>query len=190
MISHSISFCNLLRLSIAFDRVRSSRAFWQVPNGLSDRLAREFHLVEAATRMQLASMGKVAHSVPFTKGKTKMTVYKGDAALETRRAVAFKLTPSLIAALQRPRRLDDKPDWAPMQQLYDAGLSYDPVSGMPVFDPSCMKPGFQKALWRGFCGIADTINTKQMGQTDDPTTVWPRGGSEIARDTHAVEFIA
>ena len=74
---------------------------------------------------------------------------------------------SLIAALQRPRRLDDKPGWAPMQQLYDAGLSYDPISGMPVFDPSCMKPGFQKALWRGFCSVADTINTKQMGQTDD-----------------------
>ena len=123
--------------------------------------------MEAATRMQLASMGKVAHSVPFTKGKTKMIVYKGDAALETRRAVAFKLTPSLIAALQRPRRLDDKPDWAPMQQLYDAGLSYDPVSAMPVFDPSACAPALLKALWRGFCGVADTINTKQMGQTDE-----------------------
>ena len=98
MISHSISFCNLLRPSTAFDRVRSSRAFWQAPNGLSDTLARTFHLVEAATRMQLASMGKVAYSVPFTKGKTKMTLYKGDAALETRRAVASKLTHSLIGA--------------------------------------------------------------------------------------------
>ena len=118
--------------------------------------------------MQLASTGQVAACVPFVyKKKQKMSIYKGDAALETRRAVASKLTPSLIAALQKPRRLDDKADFAPMQQLYDAGLSYDPVSGMPVFDPSCMKPGFQKALWRGFCGIADTINTKQMGQTDE-----------------------
>ena len=67
------------------------------------------HLVEAATRMQLASMGEKAHSVPFLiKGKTKMTIYKGDAALETRRAVAKALTPSLITALQRPRRADDK----------------------------------------------------------------------------------
>ena len=49
------------------------------------------HLVEAATRMQLASTGKVAHSVPFSiKGKTKMVVYKGDEALETRRAVASR----------------------------------------------------------------------------------------------------
>ena len=24
-----------------------------------------------------------------------------------------------------------------------------------------------KALWRGFCGVADTINNKQMGQTDE-----------------------
>ena len=117
--------------------------------------------------MQLASMGKVAHSVPFKKAKTKMTLYKGDAALEARRAVASKLTHSLIAALQKPRRLDDKPDWAPMQQLYDAGLGYDPVSAMPVFDPSACAPALLKALWRGFCGVADTINTKQMGQTDE-----------------------
>ena len=117
--------------------------------------------------MQLASMGKVAHSVPFVKHNVKMTLYKGDTALSTRRAVASKLTPSLITALQRPRRLDDKPDWAPMQQLYDAGLSYDPVSAMPVFDPSACAPALLKALWRGFCGVADTINTKQMGQTDE-----------------------
>ena len=75
-----------------------------------------------------------------------MSIYKGDAALETRRAVASKLTPSLITALQRPRRLDDKPDWAPMQQLYDAGLSYDPVSAMPVFDPSACAPALLKEL--------------------------------------------
>ena len=34
------------------------------------------------------------------------------------------LTRDLIAALQRPRRFDAKPDWAPMQQLFDAGLSH------------------------------------------------------------------
>ena len=118
--------------------------------------------------MQLAATGQVAACVPFEyQKKQKMTLYKGDAALETRRAVASKLTPSLITALQRPRRLDDKPDWAPMQQLYDAGLSYDPVSAMPVFDPSACAPELRKALWRGFCGVADTINTKQMGQTEE-----------------------
>ena len=84
--------------------------------------------------MQLASMGKEAHSVPFVNHNVKMAVYKGPDALATRRAVAKALTPSLITALQRPRRADDKPNWAPMQQLYDAGLSYDPVSAMPVFD--------------------------------------------------------
>ena len=50
-----------------------------------------------------------------------------------------------------------------MQQLYDAGLSNDPVSGMPVVDPSACAPALLKALWRGFCGVADTINTKQRG---------------------------
>ena len=75
-------------------------------------------------------------------------------------AAHWPLLPSVI-------RLDDKLDWAPMQQLYDAGLSYDPVSAMPVFDPSACAPALLKALWRGFCGVADTINTKQMGQTDE-----------------------
>ena len=69
------------------------------------------HLVDVATSMQLKSTGQVAACVPFVyQKKQKMTLYKGDAALATRRAVALKLTPSLIAALQRPRRLDDKPD--------------------------------------------------------------------------------
>ena len=58
------------------------------------------HLVDVATHMQLASTGQVAACVPFLyQKKTKMTLYKGDAALETRRAVASKLTPSLITAL-------------------------------------------------------------------------------------------
>ena len=71
--------------------------------------------------MQLASTGQGPTCVPFVyQKKQRMTLYKGDAALETRRAVAKALTPSLIAALQRPRRLDDKADFAPMQQLYDA----------------------------------------------------------------------
>ena len=63
------------------------------------------HLVDAATRMQLASTGQVAACVPFLyqKNKQKMTLYKGDAALDARRAVASKLTPSLITALQRGR---------------------------------------------------------------------------------------
>ena len=38
---------------------------------------------------------------------------------------------------------------------------------MPVFDPSVCAPALLTALWRGFCGVADTINTKQMGQTDE-----------------------
>ena len=46
-----------------------------------------------------------------------------------------------------------------MQMLFDADLSYDPFSGMPVFDPSACAPALLKALWRGFCGVADTINT-------------------------------
>ena len=50
--------------------------------------------------MQLAATGQVAACVPFQyKKKQKMTLYKGEAALATRRAVASTLTHSLITAL-------------------------------------------------------------------------------------------
>ena len=70
------------------------------------------HLVDVATGMQLKSMGQGEKCVPFVyqKYKQKMTLYKGPDALATRRAVAEALNPSLITALQRPRRATDKPD--------------------------------------------------------------------------------
>ena len=86
---------------------------WQAPTGLSSVLASTFHLVDATARMQLTAVGLVAACVPFTtNSRVKMTLYKGDAALAARREVASKLTHSLIAALKRPRRVDE-PDWAP-----------------------------------------------------------------------------
>ena len=116
--------------------------------------------------MQLKAMGKVAHSVPFTiKGHIKMTVYL-DAALAIRRDVASKLNHTLITALQRPRHADDKPDWAPMQQLHDAGIRRNPVTGTAVFNPDNCKPTLLAAYWRADGTIADTIDTKQMGQTE------------------------
>ena len=99
-----ISAVSKLRLTSIFAPFPAS----QVPEGLSASLARVMHLVDVATRMQLAATGQVAACVPFLyKKKQKMTLYKGEDALATRRAVASKLTPSLITALQRPRRLDD-----------------------------------------------------------------------------------
>ena len=114
--------------------------------------------------MQLTAVGQVAAIVPFTYHRRKMTLYKGEAALAARREVASKLTHALIAALKRPRRVD-KPDWAPMQQLFDAGFKSDPVSGLPVFDPSACTPALLESVWRSYCGVADTINTKELGKT-------------------------
>ena len=123
------------------------------------------HLVDVATRMQLTAVGQVAAIVPFVfQQKRMLTLYKGEAALAARREVASKLTHSLIAALKRPRRVD-KPDWAPMQQLFDAGFKSDPVSGLPVFDPSACTPALLESVWRSYCGVADTINTKELGGT-------------------------
>ena len=38
---------------------------------------------------------------------------------------------------------------------------------MPVFDPSACTPALLESVWRSHCGVADTINTKQMGQTEE-----------------------
>ena len=53
-----------------------------------------------------------------------------------------------------------------MQQLHDSGFKHDPISGMPVYDPSKCSPKLLSALWRAYCGVADTINTSELGQTD------------------------
>ena len=52
-----------------------------------------------------------------------------------------------------------------MQQLFDAGFKSDPVSGLPVFDPSACTPALLESVWRSYCGVADTINTKELGGT-------------------------
>ena len=50
---------------------------------------------------------------------------------------------------------------------HDAGFKYDPITGMPVYDPSKCSPKLLSALWRAYCGVADTINTNELGQTDE-----------------------
>ena len=104
-------------------------------------------------------------SVPFEHDHTKMTLLKGEEALAARRHVASKLTDNAIRELRRARRID-KPNWSLMQQLHDAGFKDDPISGMPVYDPSKCSPKLLSALWRAYCGVADTINTNELGQTD------------------------
>ena len=81
--------------------------------------------------MKLAAEGKVAHVVPFKHNGVKMTLYKGEAALAARRAVASTLDSSLIRKLQKPRKATDKEDWTPMQKLYDAGIRCNPSRARP-----------------------------------------------------------
>ena len=54
---------------------------------------------------------------------------------------------------------------APAQQLFDAGFKSAPVSGLPVFDPRACTPALLESVWRSYCGVADTINTKELGGT-------------------------
>ena len=157
------SFSNL-RLTSIFAPFPAS----QVPEGLSASLARVMHLVDAATRMQLAATGQVAACVPFEyKKKQKMTLYKGEAALAARRAVASTLDSSLIRKLQKPRAVTDKEDWTPMQKLYDAGIRCNPVTGTAVYNIDECKPALRSALWHADASIADTVNNKKMDQTDE-----------------------
>ena len=119
-------------------------------------------------RTHLVGSGNpAAMSVPFVYDHVKMTVLKGEDALAARRHIASKLTPSLINALQRPRRVDAEPNWAPMQQLHDAGIRRNPVTGTAVFNPENCKPSRRATYWRADGSIADSIDTKQMGQTDE-----------------------
>ena len=124
------------------------------------------HLVDALARMQLTASGQPASSVPIVYQGKRMTLLKGPDALAARRAVASKLDHSAIKALRRPMHVD-KPDWSLMQQLSDAGIGVCPTSGMPVLDPSACAPGLRTAIWRAYCGVASSVNTKQMGQTDE-----------------------
>ena len=124
------------------------------------------HLVDALARMQLTASGQPASSVPLVYQGKRMTLLKGLDAVAARRAVASKLDHRAIAALRRPMHVD-KPNWTLMQQLSDAGIGVCPTSGMPVLDPSACKPALRTAIWRAYCGVASSVNTKQMGQTDE-----------------------
>jgi len=123
------------------------------------------HFVDALTRMHLVSMGQPAASVPFGyQKKAKLSVLHGDAALAAHRHVASKLTPSMIAALRRPVHIE-RPDWSLMQQLWDAGIGRWPVSHAPVFNPSACSPELRTALWRAYCNVATTVDTRVFGET-------------------------
>ena len=125
------------------------------------------HLVDAAARMRLFTMGLPAASVPFIyNGHIKMTLLHGEAALIARRDIALRLKsePQTMAAL-RCQLCIEKPNFALMQQLYDAGIGQCPTSGMPIYNPSKCSPALLKALWRYHCGVAMTVNTKALEQT-------------------------
>ena len=121
------------------------------------------HLVDALAKMQLTASSKSAECVPFSHNNVKMTLLKGQDALAARRAVASKLDHSAIKAMRKPMHVD-KPDWSLMQQLSDAGIGVCPTSGMPVLDPSACAPGLRTAIWRAYCGVASSVNTKQLVQ--------------------------
>ena len=120
-----------------------------------------------AAGLKLAAEGKAAHVIHFKHHGQLMTLYKGDEALAARRYVASKLDASIISKNQKARKVNDKEDWAPMQKLYDAGIRRNPVTGTAVFNIDECKPALRTALWRADASIADTIDKKQMGQTDE-----------------------
>ena len=122
--------------------------------------------MDVAAGLKLAAEGKAAHVVHFKHHGQMMTLYKGDEALAARHYVASKLDASIISKNQKARKVTDKEDWAPMQKLYDAGIRRNPVTGTAVYNIDECKPALRTALWRADASIADTIDKKQMGQTD------------------------
>ena len=130
------------------------------------------HLVDALARVRLITLGEDRDlqyrsvSVPFVyaRNNAKMTLLVGEAARTARQEVASKLGPKTIAALRRPLNAE-QPQFQLMQQLSDAGISKCPLSGTPIFDPSKCAPKLRTALWRVYCGVAATVNTRVLGQT-------------------------
>ena len=147
----------------------------QAPTGLTSGLARDFHLVNALTRLQLTASttngpsGNAAACVSFSHRNLKMTLFKGKDALEARRDVARKLMgrPRTIDALRRSHNAANEPDWSLMQELSDAGIGVSPCSGMPIFDPSVCAPELRTAIWRAYCAVATSVDSKALGQLDE-----------------------
>ena len=125
------------------------------------------HLVDALTRMRLVMLGTLSASFK-TRAARVMTVLNNtdDVALEARRYVATHLDEQTIAALRRPLNLE-KPNFELMQNLFDAGVGQCPTSGMPVFNPAACSPELRTAIWRCYCGVATTVNTKALGRTGE-----------------------
>ena len=124
------------------------------------------HLIDALTRMHLRASGMSASSVLFKTRDGLMSVLKGGGPLVVRRHVASHINEGTISALfSRPD--PNKPNLDFMQQLYNADIGECPVSGMPVFNPSACSPSLKKAIWRAYCGVATSVNTNQIGQTDE-----------------------
>ena len=157
----------------------------QKPDSLAHTLAPFMHLVDALARVSLVTMrdrrddewsdsagGRIestylgAAIVPFKKNTAKMTLLKGEAALAARRHVASKITNTTISALLRPLN-PEQPDFALIQQLWDAGISKCPCSGYPIIDPSACTLQLRTTLWRAYCGVATTINKRALGNTDE-----------------------
>ena len=100
----------------------------------------------------------------FSVRSRRMTVLKGHAALAARRRVASRLTPSAVAAMRKPMRID-RPDFSLMQRLAAAGIGTCPVSGMPVFDPSRCSDALLQAIWVAYCNVATAVKFSRSDDT-------------------------
>lgn len=94
-----------------------------------------------------------------------MMLLRGEAVVHARRHLAGMLNSTILASFYKPLRVD-APDWALMRALHRAGLSTCPMSNMPVFDPDQASPELQTAIWKAYCGIATTVNSKELGEVD------------------------
>ena len=75
--------------------------------------------------------------------------------------------PRTIDALRRSHNAANEPDWSLMQELSDAGIGVSPCSVMPIFDPSVCAPELRTAIWRAYCAVATSVDSKALGQLDE-----------------------
>lgn len=130
------------------------------PKGLPKTLAPCYHLIEALARQLLITEGRPLASVPFKRDRTHGSILQGKAAHQRARLYAVEhLTPETLQFL-RAKPNPQNPNFEAMQQLWDAGIHKDPTSQMPIFNPCAIPLKFRTDLWKAYCGIAVSIDTK------------------------------
>jgi hypothetical protein len=127
----------------------------QAPQGMKGKdLPSILKLVSALARIRTIHIDMLA-SVPFKPSRGGQMELITKVARDTRRSIAYHLTPATIKAL-RTKSDPRNPDIGLMRTLYDSGFKQCIAQGAHLFDPAKCNDAMKLALWKAYCSIATT----------------------------------